>query len=160
MIRSARVPFFAGKQLNLQRGTQRVALGTYEGVAAANEAVQVLQTHAASDTLTMERGLARSCRDALLRNESQPDALSHLFNYGDGSGIMRQISFVGSFPDVHVSDVVMAMLISDGDASRRNRANLLDPRLCHVGVAANVHDSGYDHRQAVCLVLMEQWRDG
>lgn len=157
MIRGARIPFYAGRQLNLTIGAhQRVALGTYEGVQAASEAVNILQSHPALSQFILAPALCTAARHALDRNEERPDALSTLFEYGDASGRFQQISYIGSFPEAHASDVVMAMLISDGDSARHNRRAVLHERMQYIGVAANAH-TGYNHRQTVCIVLCEQF---
>lgn len=158
LLRDSRVPFFVGRQLNLTRSNgQRVALASAEGVAPVLEAIEILERTKPLDDVRVYDGLTFAARDAVARNSTQPDALERILEYGRAEGKMRQNAWIGTLPALTASDIVMAMLISDGDPQRRQRVALLAPETTSVGVCAGHATHFATDGNYMVLVLCEHF---
>jgi hypothetical protein len=158
LLRDSRVPFFVGRQLNLTRSNgQRVALASAEGVAPVLEAIEILERTKPLDDVRVYDGLTFAVRDAVARNSTQPDALERILEYGRAEGKMRQNAWIGTLPALTASDIVMAMLISDGDPQRRQRIALLAPETTSVGVCAGHATHFATDGNYMVLVLCEHF---
>lgn len=160
LLREARVPFFHGRQLNLARNDgSQVALATAEGVAAALEAIEQLERTPALPDLTLVDGLTFAARDAISRNSLQPNAVERILEYGDAQGHMRQNVWMSSLPALQACDIVMAMLISDGDPKRQQRTALLAPDVHCIGVCAGHALQYAANGTYLIVVLCEHFED-
>jgi len=160
LLREARVPFFHGRQLNLSRNDgSQVALATAEGVAAALEAIEQLERTPPLPDLTLVDGLTFAARDAIARNSLQPNAVERILEYGDAQGHMRQNVWMSSLPALQAADIVMAMLISDGDPKRQQRTALLSPDVHCIGVCAGHALQYAANGTYLIVVLCEHFED-
>lgn len=158
LLRDARVPFFVGRQLNLTRSNgMRVALASAEGVAPVLEAIEILERTKPLEDVRVYDGLTFAARDAVARNSTQPDALERILEFGRAEGKMRQNAWIGTLPALTASDIVMAMLISDGDPQRRQRNALLAPETTSVGVCAGHATHFATEGNYMVLVLCEHF---
>ena len=136
------VRYFAGKVLKIP-GT-KAGIRTEEGAAAYEEAADYLINF---DTelkpLEPSKGLGRICADFLEKAKSvEPDEIRSIDlegiieNYGSFSGSLnRAMDFGGEDPE----QVIMNLLVCDGDPNRGNRESLLSPDFHKVGVAFAEH---------------------
>ena len=122
---------------------------TEEGAAAYEEAADYLsQMKKGVDPLEPSKGLARICVDFLNKaNGIDPDEIrsinleSIIETYGSfGGSLNRAMDFGGEDPE----QVVMNLLVCDGDPNRGNRESLLSKEFKKVGVANSEHKTyGY-----------------
>ena len=97
--------------------------------------------------------------DAIDASATSPDALQSVYEYGSSPSVLRQVAWFSGLPALEPADVVLALLLSDGDPERRNRALALSPNHRFVGIAAG-HAPAYGADGHYCvLVLGADWRD-
>ena len=136
------IPYFQDKILKLP--DQRVAIKTQEGAAAYEECVNFLRSAEPTEAHVPSRGLTRIANDFLSGVQSVDpsqigtiDMNAIIDKYGSFQGnFSRAMEFGGSTPE----QVVINLLVSDGDKSRSQRDALLNPILKRVGVAQGKHD--------------------
>ena len=136
------IPHFQDKILKLP--DQRVAIKTQEGAAAYEECVNFLRSAEPTEAHVPSRGLTRIANDFLSGVQSVDpsqigtiDMNAIIDKYGSFQGnFSRAMEFGGSTPE----QVVINLLVSDGDKSRSQRDALLNPILKRVGVAQGKHD--------------------
>ena len=133
--------YFKGKVLRIP-GTNS-GIRTEEGVDAYNEAVTFLNKQKSIDPLQPSKGMCKIAEDLLKevqRREpgqlSTIDMESIISKYGTFNGnFSRAIDFGGETPE----QVLINLLVSDGDPSRGQRDSLLSTDLKIVGVANGTH---------------------
>jgi hypothetical protein len=136
------IPHFQDKILKMP--DQRVAIKTQEGAAAYEECVNFLKSAEPTAAHVPSRGLTRIANDFLSGVQSVDpsqigtiDMNAIIDKYGSFQGnFSRAMEFGGSTPE----QVVINLLVSDGDKSRSQRDALLNPILKRVGVAQGKHD--------------------
>ena len=136
------IPYFQGEILKLPN--QRVAIKTYEGAAAFKECVNFLKSEKPTEAYIPSKGLTKIAKDFLIKGQnvdpSQFDTIDMnqiIDKYGSFFGTFsRVIDFGGSTPE----QVVIFLLVNDGDKSRSQRDALLNPNLKNVGVSQGKHD--------------------
>jgi hypothetical protein len=136
------IPHFQDKILKMP--DQRVAIKTQEGAAAYEECVNFLKSAEPTEAHVPSRGLTRIANDFLSGVQSVDpsqigtiDMNAIIDKYGSFQGnFSRAMEFGGSTPE----QVVINLLVSDGDKSRSQRDALLNPILKRVGVAQGKHD--------------------
>ena len=136
------VPYFQGNILRMPES--RVAIKTQEGAAAYEECVNFLRSAEATEAHTASRGLTRIANDFLSGVQSVDP--SQIGSIDMNTIIDKYGSFVGNFAramefgSTTAEQVVMNLLVSDGDKTRSQRDCLLNPVLKRVGVAFGKHD--------------------
>mgnify|MGYP003571429730 CR=1 FL=1 len=136
------IPHFQDKILKMP--DQRVAIKTQEGAAAYEECVNFLKSAEPTEAHVPSRGLTRIANDFLSGVQSVDpsqiatiDMNAIIDKYGSFQGnFSRAMEFGGSTPE----QVVINLLVSDGDKSRSQRDALLNPILKRVGVSQGKHD--------------------
>jgi hypothetical protein len=136
------IPHFQDKILKMP--DQRVAIKTQEGAAAYEECVNFLRSAEPTEAHVPSRGLTRIANDFLSGVQSVDpsqigtiDMNAIIDKYGSFQGnFSRAMEFGGSTQE----QVVINLLVSDGDKSRSQRDALLNPILKRVGVAQGKHD--------------------
>ena len=136
------IPHFQDKILKMP--DQRVAIKTQEGATAYEECVNFLRSAEPTEAHVPSRGLTRIANDFLSGVQSVDpsqigtiDMNAIIDKYGSFQGnFSRAMEFGGSTPE----QVVINLLVSDGDKSRSQRDALLNPILKRVGVAQGKHD--------------------
>ena len=136
------IPHFQDKILKMP--DQRVAIKTQEGAAAYEECVNFLKSAEATEAHVPSRGLTRIANDFISGVQSVDpsqigtiDMNAIIDKYGSFQGnFSRAMEFGGSTPE----QVVINLLVSDGDKTRSQRDALLNPILKRVGVAQGKHD--------------------
>jgi hypothetical protein len=143
--------FFKGKILKIP---ESIPIMTTEGPQAFEEAAFFLDNSDAQPALKYSPGLTHAAHEALLDIQKSEDAEgidemnidTYIEKHGQVIGHFAQaIDFGSSLPEL----VVVNLLVDDGDSSRANRENIMDPHFKLLGVASGAH-SLY-HR---CSVLM------
>ena len=131
---------FEGDIYKLEDGTK---IKTQEGAAAYEEAANFLKSAQAVGKLTSSKGLTRIAEE-LLENiqRTDPDNLDSIdmnaivAKFGDYSGSFGRImEFGGSSPQQIVTNIV----VCDGDKSRSQRENILNPDFKVAGLALGDH---------------------
>ena len=132
---------FEGDILKTQDGTK---IKTQEGAAAYDEAVNFLQSAEAVEKLTSSKGLTRIAEE-LLENIQRTDA-DHLDSidmnqivakYGDYTGAFGRImEFGGATPQ----QIVINIVVCDGDKTRAQRDNIMNKEYKVAGVAIGDHN--------------------
>ena len=136
------IPHFQDKILKMP--DQRVAIKTQEGAAAYEECVNFLRSAEPTEAHVPSRGLTRIANDFLSGVQSVDpsqigtiDMNAIIDKYGSFQGnFSRAMEFGGSTPE----QVVINLLVSDGDKSRSQRDALLNPILKRIGVSQGKHD--------------------
>jgi hypothetical protein len=132
-----------------------IPIPTYEGVEGVNNSINFLQNQKPVPELIYSKELSLSCKDIL--NDIGPKGLvSHegteikniynrLEQYCDWDGaIAENLDFGFKNPE----NIIMNMIIDDGDENRYQRKNLFYPDFKYVGIAVGPHrDYGY------CVVI-------
>ena len=115
---------------------------TEEGPAAYDEAILFLRTKAEpQETLTPSKGLNKVASEFLAAFqkdvEAKVDIGEVVKKYGDFTGNFRRLAQFGSST---AEQVVVNLVVCDGDKTRGHRDALLAPNLKRVGVAYGKHD--------------------
>jgi len=132
-----------------------IPIPTYEGVEGVKNAINFLQNQNPVPELIYSKEISLSCKDIL--NDIGPKGLvSHegteikniynrLEQYCDWDGaIAENLDFGFKNPE----NIIMNMIIDDGDENRYQRKNLFYPDFKYVGIAVGPHrDYGY------CVVI-------
>ena len=135
------IGYFKGKSLHIPGA--KAGLRTEEGPEAYKEAVDFLSKAEPVGELTPSRGLGRICQDFFdevqkvdpqeLNNINMEEIIS---KYGSYNGSLnREVSMGDETPE----QIVVSLVVSDGDASRGHRECLLSPDLNKVGAANGTH---------------------
>ena len=124
---------------------------TEEGPAAYDEAILFLRTKAEpQETLTPSKGLNRVAADFLAAFqkdvEAKVDIGEVVQKYGEFTGNFRRLAQFGS---PTAEQVIVNLVVCDGDKSRGHRDALLAPFLKKVGVAFGNHET-----YKVCSVIV------
>ncbi len=131
---------FEGDILKTEDG---VKVKTEEGAAAYEEAANFLKSAEPVEKLTSSKGLTRIAEE-LLENiqRTDPDNLDSIdvknivAKFGDYSGSFGRImEFGGASPQ----QIVINIVVCDGDKTRAQRANILNKEFKVVGVAMGDH---------------------
>ena len=135
------IPYFKGKSLRMPNST--LPIQTEEGAEAYIEAVDFLSKQDSVEPLEPSKGLSRICKDFM--NEAQKVDVTEIGNidleeiiakYGEFVGSLnRAMDFGGEDPE----QVLINLIVCDGDPSRGNRESLLSTDLKRVGVASAKH---------------------
>ena len=119
---------------------------TEEGVDAYNEAIEYLIRAERREPLNPSKGLCRICNEYISKIKHIDDIESVdldaiIKKYGSFKGsFSRAIDFGGERPE----NVIVYLVVCDGDKSRGQRNSLLNPEVKLVGVGTGKHDSfGY-----------------
>ncbi len=117
-----------------------VHLKTADGVAAVDAAIKALELTAAAP-IAHEKALSRAMFTAVRKAPgAKPNAVADIANYGKVSGSARQLMYRG--PVIDAVDVVVSLLVDDGEPQRTRRDALLADKFKHFGVAASCDESG------------------
>lgn len=143
--------YFKGDVLRIP-GTN-AGIKTEEGPAAYTEAGEFLENQARIEPLLPSKGLCKIAEELLKQiQECDPSDLNSIdmegiiANFGTFSGnFSRAVDFGGETPE----QVLVNLLVSDGDPSRGQRESLLSTDLKRVGVATGTHPT-YRH----CSVIV------
>ena len=147
-----RLDCFEGK-LFLQK--DKPPLLTREGVSAVKEAVSYLEKLQSLQQLTLSEGMAKACMDHA-NDIGTSGAFSHTGS--DGSSASQRLERYGmtkgkvgeniEFGTDDPEEIVVRLLIDDGNQGRGQRRNLLNPDFKMVGVAVTQHS-----KAGVCVVI-------
>jgi len=134
---------------------QLAHLKVKEGVAACDEAVAHMNGARAKPRLTFSQRLCDACRTGYKKKSSyEPtDALEAARANGHLVGASRQIMFRGKNKDI--TDVILTLLVDDGNSSRSRRDMILDETFRYAGVSWG--EDGKD--QYIVLLFCEQFSD-
>jgi hypothetical protein len=135
------VNYFKGKTLRIP-GSQ-AGIRTEEGAQAYIEAVEFLSQQDGVEPLEPSKGLARICEDFMAEAQKvEPDQIGNIdleeiiSKYGSFSGSLnRAMDFGGEDPE----QVLINLIVCDGDPNRGNRESLLSTELKKIGVANSKH---------------------
>lgn len=133
-------PDFNGKNLKLSDGRQLI---TNEGTAAVNDAINFLRAARPPGAFQLSPGLTKAAKDHL-QDMIKKDMSGHkgsdgslptqrVERYGQwGLLVKENISYLAQTP----REIVINMLLDDGNPKREHRKNLLSRDLRFVGLAA------------------------
>ena len=142
-------------QNNILFKENEIPIPTYEGIEAVKEAINFLKNQKPVPELIYSKDISLSCKD--LVNDIGPKGLiSHegteikniynrLEKYCDWDGaIAENLDFGFKIPE----NIIMNMIIDDGDENRYQRQNLFFPDFKYVGIGVGPHrDYG------ICVVI-------
>ena len=137
------VSYFKGKTLRIPGSN--AGIRTEEGAAAYIEAVDFLSQQEGVDPLEPSKGLGRICADFMAEAQKvDPDQIGNIdleeiiAKYGSFSGSLnRAMDFGGEDPE----QVLINLIVCDGDPNRGNRESLLSKDLHKIGIANAKHDT-------------------
>jgi hypothetical protein len=135
------INYFKGKTLRIPGSN--AGIRTEEGAQAYIEAVDFLSKQDGVDPLEPSKGLGRICADFMAEAQKvDPDQIGNIdleeiiAKYGSFSGSLnRAMDFGGEDPE----QVLINLIVCDGDPNRGNRESLLSTDLKKVGVANAKH---------------------
>lgn len=137
------VSYFKGKTLRIPGA--EAGIRTEEGASAYIEAVEFLSRQEGVEPLVPSKGLARICSDFM--SEAQKvdpndigdiDLEEIIAKYGSFTGSLnRAMDFGGEDPE----QVLINLIVCDGDPNRGNRESLLSTDLKFIGVANSKHST-------------------
>lgn len=135
------VNYFKGKTLRIPGSN--AGIRTEEGAQAYIEAVEFLSKQDGVEPLEPSKGLGRICADFMAEAQKvDPDQIGNIdleeiiAKYGSFSGSLnRAMDFGGEDPE----QVLINLIVCDGDPNRGNRESLLSTDLKKVGVANAKH---------------------
>jgi hypothetical protein len=104
-------------------------------------------------TIKVANGITLAAKKAVADNDDQPAALTLLEQYGAAQGNITQSCVFGMDT---ARDVLMYVLIDDGQASRQRRQLLCSPSFVHIGVCLQPHK---EYGTIALFVLAEKWND-
>ena len=123
-----------------------IPISTYEGVEGVKDAINFLQNQSPVQELIYSKDIGLSCKDiiddigpkGLVTHEGTE--LKNIYNrleqYCDWDGaIAENIDFGFKIPE----NIVMNMIIDDGDENRYQRKNLFYPHFKYVGIGVGPH---------------------
>ena len=149
--------YFNGKIL--KRPNSNVGIKTQEGADAYEECAKFLRTAESADETLPSKGLTKIANELL--EVVQKDASQ--INTVDMSAIIDKYgSFTGAFNRVMEcggatpEQVIINLLVSDGDKSRSQRDALLNKSLKSIGVASGKHDI---YKNATIIILCTQFQN-
>ena len=142
-------------QNNILFKENEIPIPTYEGIEAVKEAINFLKNQKPVPELIYSKDISLSCKD--LVNDIGPKGLiSHegteikniynrLEKYCDWDGVIAEnLDFGFKIPE----NIIMNMIIDDGDENRYQRQNLFFPDFKYVGIGVGPHrDYG------ICVVI-------
>ena len=134
--------YFKENSNNWKHPDAKAGIKTTEGPAAYDEAIDFLKKKAvAVEELTPSKGLNKIAIDFLTEYQKNANKKVEiepiLEKHGNYSGSFRRlIEFSAFTPEL----VIVNLLVSDGDKSRRHREGLLDDKLKRVGVSHGKHN--------------------
>ena len=136
------ISYFNGKLLDLPGSDGSIE--TQEGPAAYTEAIDFLSKQKPLEPFEPSKGLGRVAKDYISEVQTiNPDELEKIdldkliAKHGSFSGnLNRALDFGGETPE----QVVVNLLVSDGDPNREQRDSLLSKDLKKVGVGFGKHD--------------------
>ena len=143
--------YFEGKVLRIPGN--KAGIQTEEGPEAYDEAIQFLRNAKPVDEMTPSKGLFYIASDFLAAVQKEDP--NNLNNIDMDSIISRHGSFVGNFSrsmefgGATPEQVIVNLVVSDGDKTRGQRDALLNNNLKKVGVASGPHDT---YRNASIIV--------
>ena len=142
-------------QNNILSKENEIPIPTYEGAKAVNDAINFLKNQEPLPELIYSQEMSLSCKD--LVNDIGPKGLvthegteikniyNRLEKYCDWDGaIAENLDFGFKIPE----NIIMNMIIDDGDENRYQRKNLFYPDFRYVGIGVGPHrDYG------ICVVI-------
>jgi uncharacterized protein YkwD len=142
-------------QNNILSRENEIPIPTYEGVEAVKDAITFLKNQQPVPELAYSKEMSLSCKDLI--NDIGPKGLvSHegienknLYNrlekYCDWDGaIAENLDFGFKIPE----NIIMNMVIDDGDEKRYQRKNLFYPDFRYVGIGVGPH-----REYGICVVI-------
>jgi uncharacterized protein YkwD len=142
-------------QNNILSRENEIPIPTYEGVEAVKDAITFLKNQQPVPELAYSKEMSLSCKDLI--NDIGPKGLvSHegienknLYNrlekYCDWDGaIAENLDFGFKIPE----NIIMNMVIDDGDENRYQRKNLFYPDFRYVGIGVGPH-----REYGICVVI-------
>lgn len=148
---------FQGKILRMPN--TNVGIKTQEGADAYEECAKFLRSAESADQLTPSKGLTKIADELLVVVQKDP---SQIGTVDMNELIDKYGSFVGSFNRIMEcggatpEQVVINLLVSDGDKSRNQRDVLLNKGLKTVGLASGKHDI---YRTATLIVMCTKFEN-
>jgi hypothetical protein len=142
-------------QNNILSRENEIPIPTYEGVEAVKDAITFLKNQQPVPELAYSKEMSLSCKDLI--NDIGPKGLvSHegienknlyyrLEKYCDWDGaIAENLDFGFKIPE----NIIMNMVIDDGDENRYQRKNLFYPDFRYVGIGVGPH-----REYGICVVI-------
>lgn len=149
--------YFQGKILRIPNSN--VGIKTQEGADAYEECAKFLRTAESSEQQIPSKGLTKIADELLKVVQKDPseiggvDMNSLIEKYGNFTGSFNRVMECGgSSPE----QVVINLLVSDGDKSRSQRNTLLNKSLKRIGVASGKHDI---YRTATIIILCTKFEN-
>lgn len=136
----------------------KAKIKTEEGPVAYDEAILFLRTKAEpQESLTPSKGLNKIALEFLDKYKEDTDANvdleSVVSKYGDFTGSFRRLIQFGS---PTAEQIIINLVVCDGDKTRGYREALLDPNLKMVGVAHGEHKQ---YRQCSVITLCTKFNN-
>lgn len=149
--------YFNGKIL--KRPNSNVGIKTQEGADAYDECARFLRTAESADETIPSKGLTKIANELLevvQRDASQintVDMSAIIDKYGSFTGAFNRVMECGGATP---EQVVINLLVSDGDKSRSQRDALLNKSLKKIGVASGTHDI---YKTATIIIFCTQFQN-
>ena len=149
--------YFNGKILKMP--DSNVGIKTQEGVDAYDECIQFLRSAEPSEETTPSKGLTKIANELLTVVQRDPTQIGSvdmneiIDRYGSFTGAFNRVMECGGATP---QQVVINLLVSDGDRSRSQRNVLLNKAVKRIGVASGKHDI---YRNASIIILCTKFEN-
>jgi len=134
-------PFYKGKLLKLPG--QRVAIETWEGISACNEAISFLKSVKPVEELSLSRALSLAAKKAVNEygraGKKQPEI--NINEYGYLHPLTGSAELVSYNDNSAEKFTLFSLLICDGEKERLNREDIFSNKWKMFGVAVGKHKS-------------------
>ena len=154
-------------QNNILSKDGEIPIPTYEGVEAVKDAINFLQNQKPVPELVYSKDISLSCKDiiedigpkGLVTHEGTEakNIYNRIKKYCEWDGVLAEnLDFGFKKPE----NIIMNMLIDDGDENRYQRKNLFYPDFKYVGIAVGPHrDYGFCVAIEYALNIREKGSD-
>ena len=154
-------------QNNILSKDGEIPIPTYEGVEAVKDAINFLQNQKPVPELVYSKDISLSCKDiiedigpkGLVTHEGTEakNIYNRIEKYCEWDGVLAEnLDFGFKKPE----NIIMNMLIDDGDENRYQRKNLFYPDFKYVGIAVGPHrDYGFCVAIEYALNIREKGSD-
>mmetsp|Transcript_36705 Transcript_36705/g.84836 ORF Transcript_36705/g.84836 Transcript_36705/m.84836 type:complete len:521 (-) Transcript_36705:104-1666(-) len=141
-------------------GGEAPPIVTIEGAAAVHDAITALGSAASADPISMVEGMTTAAADHYADISSGTGRMAH--TGADGSKPAERMSKYGSWQgtagevigySVHpasAEELILNIIVSDGEKSRHDRRAILNPKFKVAGIATGPHPT-YSSTAVVCL---------
>jgi len=157
LLVSYRRPFYEGTVLRLPGAPKLIQ--TREGAKACEEAINFLNSLKSLEPIRISPGVSYFAKQSLIETAGRGGMQSNSLQKIKATGrvTVGRLTELMSLGEGDAREMIVRLIISDGDTNRSHRSTLFDPRWKVGGVAAGEHPSTY--QKVLLIPLLEQFTE-